>query len=296
MAILSEQINLDAIASRAQAYTGLFTLPLKDRNWRGNPGDYAGSGVGSSLDFQDHRQYLAGDDPRHINWQAFARTGDYTIKLYREEVRPIVELIIDVSGSMFTEDEKAIRSLELFYFAAYAAEKAAASVKAYLIKGGHWKALDAHSLISHKWQNIAESLPEIEASTAPNLAVIPFRPGSLRVLITDALFPSAPEPTIRSLQRNHGRSVILCPFSLTESAPEWNGNYEFIDTESRAQHHRRIDPSLLKRYLKTYHHHFDRWKAAALRAQSPFARIPSVGDFDSAIKLEAIPSGAIQLA
>ena len=102
MATVSEDIDLNQVSGRARAYTSLFALPLKDRNWKGNPGDYAGSGAGSSLDFQDHRQYLPGDDPRHINWQAFGRTGDYTLKLYREEVRPIVEIILDVSGSMFS--------------------------------------------------------------------------------------------------------------------------------------------------------------------------------------------------
>ena len=49
---------------------------------------FSGSGTGSSLDFQDHRAYSPGDDPRHINWQAYARTGSYTMKLFREEVRP----------------------------------------------------------------------------------------------------------------------------------------------------------------------------------------------------------------
>ncbi|MEQ1842609.1 MAG: DUF58 domain-containing protein, partial [Verrucomicrobiales bacterium] len=63
---------LNVLAARARAYAELFTLPLKDRNWRGSSGDYAGAGVGSSLDFQDHRSYVPGDDPRHINWQAYA--------------------------------------------------------------------------------------------------------------------------------------------------------------------------------------------------------------------------------
>ena len=48
--------------------------------------------MGSALYFQDHRAYSPGDDPRHINWQAYARTGQYTMKLYREEFRPVVHL------------------------------------------------------------------------------------------------------------------------------------------------------------------------------------------------------------
>ena len=79
-----DSADLNALAARARAYAERFSLPLKDRNWRGSSGDYAGTGVGSSLDFQDHRSYMPGDDPRHINWQAYARTGNYSLKLYRE--------------------------------------------------------------------------------------------------------------------------------------------------------------------------------------------------------------------
>ena len=296
MATVSEDIDLNQVSGRARAYTSLFALPLKDRNWKGNPGDYAGSGVGSSLDFQDHRQYLPGDDPRHINWQAFARTGDYTLKLYREEVRPIVEIILDVSGSMFSGERKSRRVLEVFYFTFFAAEQASASAKVYLVKGGRWKHAEAHSVVTHRWTDEASALPDIDASAAPNLAVIPFRTRSLRIFISDGLFPASPESMIRALQHNNGRAAILCPFSRDESDPGWNGNYEFIDTESGAKHDRRIDPPLLKRYLQTYHNHFERWKAAAVRAQSPLARIPSDGSFEEAMKLEAIPAGAIQLA
>ncbi|MEM7699241.1 MAG: DUF58 domain-containing protein, partial [Verrucomicrobiota bacterium] len=101
----------------------------------GSSGEFAGTGVGSSLDFQDHRHYLPGDDPRHINWQAYARTGNYTLKLYREEVRPIVEIIFDVSASMFADEEKATRALDLFYFAVAASERAGSAPGVHLVKG-----------------------------------------------------------------------------------------------------------------------------------------------------------------
>ena len=295
MPFLSENIDLNEVSGRCRAYTSLFTLPLKDRNWKGNPGDYSGSGVGSSLDFQDHRQYLPGDDPRHINWQTFARTGDYTLKLFREEVSPIVEIILDVSGSMFANEEKSRRVLELFYFAVFAAEKAAASARVYLVKGDRWKHAETQSVLTHHWVDEAKSLPEVEASITPNLAIVPFRTRSLRIFVSDALFPAAPESTIRALQQNNGRASILCPFSRDESNPDWNGNYEFIETESGSRHDRRIDPPLLTRYLKTYHNHFEQWKAASIRARAPFARIPSDGTFEKAMKLEAIPAGATQL-
>ena len=85
------------------------------------------------------------------------------------------------------------------------------------------------------------------------------------------------------------------PFSPAESDPDWSGNYEFVDSESGGRHDRRIDPTLLHRYLDAYRDHFGRWKAASLRAQAPLARIASAPAFAASLRLEAIPGGALQL-
>lgn len=296
MPIPLEIDELNALAARARAYAELFSLPLKDRNWRGSSGDYAGAGVGSSLDFQDHRSYVPGDDPRHINWQAYARTGHYSLKLYREEVRPLVEIIVDVSGSMFADPDKAIRALELFYFAFASSERSGASTSLFIIKGDHWKLIDGHAVFSHRWQESALQLPPTVASAEPNLQLIPLRSRSLRVFISDLLFPVSPESVIRSLTRNFGKAVTLCPYSRSEDSPDWSGNYEFIDTENEGKHQRRIDPAILRRYKTAYQNHFARWKAASIRAQAPLARIASHSGFEAALKAEAIPSGALNLA
>src|SRR5271170_2493816 len=89
-------------------------LPFRSRAWRGTTGSWQGRGQGSSIDFQDHRAYVPGDEPRHINWAAYARTNNYIMKLFREEVSPRLDLVLDASGSMALTPEKEARSLELF--------------------------------------------------------------------------------------------------------------------------------------------------------------------------------------
>lgn len=293
---LSDNLDLNRIATRARAYADLFSLPLKDRNWRGNPGDYAGAGIGSSLDFQDHRHYMPGDDPRHINWQAFARTGHYTLKLYREEVQPIVEIVFDVSDSMFDDPEKAARALELFYFAFASGEKNGAATSAWIVKGPRFRRLESASIFTHRWNDLADELEETTSAATPNLASIPFRPHSLRVMVSDLLFLADPESFIQALLQRNGRAILLCPFARSESDPGWEGNFEFIDSESRSLHDRRVDRPTLRNYLEFYRRHFDRWKAASLRSQTPLSRISAEGNFETAVKLEAIPSGAVQFA
>ncbi|MEX2581165.1 MAG: DUF58 domain-containing protein [Verrucomicrobiales bacterium] len=293
---LSDTPDLNGIAARARAYADLFSLPLEDRHWRGNPGDHSGAGLGSSLDFQDHRHYLPGDDPRRINWQAYARTGNYTLKLYREEVQPIVEIVFDVSDSMFADPRKADRALELFYFAWASGEKNGAATSAWIVKGSRWKALEPAAVFSHRWRSAVDELPSTGASASPNLATVRFRPRSLRILVSDLLFLASPEPFLRTLLQGTGRAAVLCPFSSSESDPAWSGNYEFVDSESGGRHNRRVDRSTLRLYLDAYRRHFDGWKVAALRSQTPLARVPALGSFEAALKLEAISAGAVNLA
>src|SRR5258706_9378754 len=101
----------------ALAAAARWRLPFSRQTWRGPAGNWLGAGSGSSLDFQDHRVYVPGDDPRHIHWQTFARTGVLTIKLYIAEVSPLVDIVVDVSASMEIVPAKASRTDELLTFA-----------------------------------------------------------------------------------------------------------------------------------------------------------------------------------
>src|SRR4051794_41560909 len=128
--------ELEPLRLQATHVAGLMRLPFRRRAWRGTQGNWQGTGTGSSLDFQDHRPYSPGDDPRYINWQAYARTGHYTMKLYRQEVSPAVDLVIDRSKSMFVDDEKAVRSAELLYWAIESSIRSGASLRCFAVSDG----------------------------------------------------------------------------------------------------------------------------------------------------------------
>lgn len=56
--------------------------------------------VGFSVEFSSHREYVAGDDPRHVNWKIFARQGRLYVKEYSAETNLNLYLMLDVSKSM----------------------------------------------------------------------------------------------------------------------------------------------------------------------------------------------------
>src|SRR5260370_21309665 len=56
--------------------------------------------LGFSTDFAEHRQYMPGDDIRHLDWKLLGRTDRLYIKKYQGDTNAQIHLLIDASGSM----------------------------------------------------------------------------------------------------------------------------------------------------------------------------------------------------
>ena len=99
-----------AMVERASA--GL-SLRLPRVPHRGRLGDVRAASVGSSMELHDFRNYHPGDDLRHVDWNAVARTGELVVRVRQDEVSPRVEVVLDVSASMAVSEEKAARAKEV---------------------------------------------------------------------------------------------------------------------------------------------------------------------------------------
>ena len=80
---------------------------VQRRSVRGmHKGERRSSKHGTSLEFSDFRIYTPGDDPRLIDWNAFARTQKHYIKRYLDEQELFVTIYLDGSKSMMIPIEK----------------------------------------------------------------------------------------------------------------------------------------------------------------------------------------------
>lgn len=288
---------LAQLSANAAACAERLSLPLKNQVWRGMAGEFQGAGTGSSTDFQDHRSYTPGDDPRHINWQAYARTGQYTMKLYREEVSPVIDIILDASESMFFDVEKSARVAELLYFVTKSARQSGAQTKIFFLKGDEARPLTMESISSHQWYHMCKEYQSpAEKANAP-LAInkLRFRPQAIRIFISDLLFEGDPPIHMRQLAANHGKVIILSPYLTKEAQPAWSGNYEFVDAESSSQHSHRIEKYSLDNYIKAYSTHFSAWKNSARKFNAVLSRIHADQKVDilTAMSSDAVKSGAV---
>lgn len=55
---------------------------------------------GFSVEFAQHREYVPGDDIKHIDWKVYGRTGKFFLKQYEEETNLVCWILLDISESM----------------------------------------------------------------------------------------------------------------------------------------------------------------------------------------------------
>lgn len=60
---------------------------------------------GFSVQFSEHQRYHRGDDPRLIDWLAYAKTDRYYVKRFEAETNMTGYLVMDLSASMAIESE-----------------------------------------------------------------------------------------------------------------------------------------------------------------------------------------------
>lgn len=65
---------------------------------------------GFSIEFAEHREYVPGDDLRHVDWKVFGRSDRFYLKQYEEETNFACHLLLDTSESMRYRSENAALS------------------------------------------------------------------------------------------------------------------------------------------------------------------------------------------
>lgn len=72
---------------------------------------------GFSVEFAEHRQYMPGDEIRHVDWKVYGKTDRFYVKQFEEETNLKSYLLVDQSGTMgFTT-----QALTKFQYASYVA-------------------------------------------------------------------------------------------------------------------------------------------------------------------------------
>lgn len=211
---------------------------------RGKSGEHLGRGSGSSIEFQDRRTYQAGDDVRHLDWRAFARTGELTVKLYREELLPRLDLLLDTSRSMGVGEDKPQLAVDLTLFLALAARRQGFAVRVIEL-ADEPRSVDL-DLLRRGGVEFRGRQP-LAATFAGTEGLL--RPGTLRVLVSDFLSPHDAATLVRGLARKAGGVALFQVLSSEDTSPEVGRAFRMEDAETGAVREIVLDAGTVEAYL-----------------------------------------------
>jgi len=214
-------------AAEAHAESALWKLGWVPSPPHGRAGDVLSRGTGSSIEFQDHRVYSPGDDVRHLDWRAYARTGELTVKLYNQELLPRLDLLYDASASMTVADSKAALLLDLVSFFAGVATRQGFAVRLIeLSDAPRVRELDEFRVNGCAFDGRQPLAATIEPATAL------LRPGTLRMLIGDFLSPHDSAQLVRGLAARAGGLALFQVLAPDDAAPPVGVAYRMQDAET----------------------------------------------------------------
>ncbi len=252
-------------------------------------GSHMGQRAGASLEFQEHRDYQPGDDLRRIDWSAYARTDKLTVKLFREEVNPHIDILLDTSASMaLTETPKAEGALGLVAALTAAAGNSGFTHAVYQTRDGCEPVLNGNESPT-VWDDLTF---ECQEPLEESLAKLPpaWRPRSVRMLISDLLFMGDPLLIAQQFAQGAAAVCFVQVLAREDTTPPHRGNVRLVDSETGELREVFVDAAMQKLYRDSLAAHQENWNRAALQvgaSMRTFIAQDLMTDWDLAPLVEA---------
>src|ERR1700722_4285617 len=210
-------------------------------------GSRTGRRAGTSIDFQDYREYQPGDDLRFIDWGIYARSDRLAVKLFREEVTPHLDLVLDGSRSMNLENTaKAKAAAQLAGLLAAAADNAQCT-RAVWLSGEGFLRLPNDTLPPSAWDKL-----ELDSRRTPeqSFEILPpkFRRLGLRLFVSDLLWRGNPLSTLRRLRDGAAALFVIQLLAREDVEPPEHGNVRVTDSETGEETEIYIDAAVARNY------------------------------------------------
>jgi len=244
---------------------------------RGRVGEVRANSVGSSMELHDFRLYHPGDDVRHLDWNAVARTGELVLRVRQEEVSPRVEVVLDASKSMSVSEQKAARAKELALWACVLAQRAGLEVA--LVSAGERgeKATGAATRAALRGLRLEGRTSFDEAlRRAP-----PLLPCGLRVVVSDLLFETTAAPLVERLARGAAGLAVVQVLDAEDLEPAGGSGARLVDAESSEFLERILTPAVLADYQERLEAHQKMWREAAQRVRAELVTVSAEVDTPS---------------
>jgi uncharacterized protein (DUF58 family) len=250
--------------------------------------------VGFALDFAQHRQYVAGDDVKRIDWRVFAKADRYYIKQYEVTTNLRATLIVDASGSMAYKGSS--DSISKFRYAQFLAaslayiilhQQDAAGLVTFDNKVRSFiPPKSAPSQLMRMLRTLDDTKPENESGLAPILHEVAERIDRRgMVIIISDLFDKA-DSIIEALHhlRHKRHEVILMQVMANDELDFPFRKWSLFENLERETDRIKLDPALMRSiYLENLARHQQQIRDAIAKMNISHTLLNTSQPFDNAL-------------
>jgi uncharacterized protein (DUF58 family) len=256
-------------------------LPVRPQATSARQGGHRSPILASGLEFADHRHYVPGDDFRRIDWKAFIRHGQLSIRLFEEERDACVYVLCDVSSSMREgKPPKIDVARRLVASFSYLGMKQFDTVHVIPFSSD---AAQPSPTLRHRGQlpSLERFVSEMEDGGTTSFVEVThsfarrFPTRGLVVVVTDLMAPEGWEVAFKLLGALGHQVHVVRVGCEQDDQPKLRGEVELVDSENGERLRLRISRELLRAYAQVIREHVEACRQAAVRVGGRFVEVPS---------------------
>lgn len=210
---------------------------------------------GSSCEFSDYRDYMAGDDITKIDWNAYARFDKLYVKLFLDERQMHTRIYIDASRSMgYGKGKKDEQAIKIAATLAYLSINEMDKVSVYAIHGDKTEEVISGMLGKEAYIGSINKLNDIvfDGDSRISDAIIPSKVGygdGTSIIISDFLTDNDFEAAIDHLTGKKRDIFCIQVLSEEELNPKIRGKSHLFDSEDVSKSYRKnINKDIINAY------------------------------------------------
>lgn len=247
--------------------------------------------TGFSTEFAEYRQYLPGDDLRHLDWKLLGRTDRYFIKKYRADTNSQCHILIDSSRSMsYTTGSVSKLQYARFLAAAlaYLANRQQDAVGLFAFDQEirtHVPAFNRTGHLRTLFGHMEQLAPGNETKVATVLHQVAERITKRGIIILISDLYDDPEEIIGALQhlRFKGNDVIVFHV-LDRNEREFNFTEPVLLKDAETEEMIHVMPDVLAEgYRETFNQHLERLRDGAARNRIDYELLTTDKPLDTSL-------------
>ena len=208
-------------------------------------GNHQSKTFGSSCEFSDYRDYMAGDDITKIDWNAYARFEKLFLKLYLDERQMHTRIYIDASRSVgYGKGKKDVQALKTAAALAYLSVCEMDKVSIYVIREKQVECIIANMLGKESFTASIGKLNDItfDGDSYISEAILPSTVGygdGMSIIISDFLTDNDFENAVNYLVGKKRDVFCIQILSEEELNPKARGKLHYFDSENGDKFYRK---------------------------------------------------------